>query len=135
MISKKIVLHFPKNIWGKPIVCHLAKNFDILFSILKAEVTPREEGLVVMELSGKREEYKKGIDFLKEAGVTIQALSQDITRREDVCTHCGACLAVCPTKALSLNRDTLEVAFDPGHCIGCEQCIMACPPRAMEVRF
>lgn len=135
MISKKIVLHFSKDTWEKPIVCHLSKDFDLIFNILKAEVTPHEEGLVVMELSGRRHEYHRGIDYLKKEGVTVQPLSQDVSRREERCTHCGACVAVCPAKALRTRRSTQEVLFEPVKCIGCELCIPACPPRAMETRF
>jgi ferredoxin len=135
MVSRKIVLHFSKDIWDRPIICHLSKEYDLIFNILKAEVTPREEGLVVMELSGKRKEYDRGIKYLKEEGVRIQPLEQDIIRVEETCIHCGACLAACPTEALRMEPGTLEVLFDSDKCIGCEMCIPACPPRAMEVRF
>ncbi len=135
MLSKKIVLKFTKDIWAKPTVCYLSKNFDLVFNILKAEITPREEGLLVLELIGSKQEYKRGIDFLKEQGVNIQPLSQDIIRREDRCTHCGACVAVCPTRALHARRDSQEIAFDPTKCIGCELCLPACPPHAMEIKF
>ncbi len=135
MISKKIVLHFSKSIWDRPIVCFLSKNFDLTFNILKAEITPNEEGLMVMELTGNRQEFKRGIDYLKEHGINVQPLAQDLVRNEDRCTHCGACLAVCPTRALHVRKDTMEVVFDAAKCIGCELCIPACPPRAMEVKF
>jgi ferredoxin len=135
MKSKKIVLHFSSQIWDQPLVCSLSRDFDLTFNILKAEVTPREEGLVVLELSGTEGQYRKGIKFLKEKGVKIQPLSKDVIRIEEKCTHCGACLAVCPTEAMTVDRETWEVIFDPQKCIGCELCLPACPPRAMEVRF
>ena len=135
MVSRKIVLHFSKKIWDRPIVCHLSKDFDLVFNILKAEILPREEGLVVMELSGKRDEYNRGIAFLREEGVEIQPLSQDVIRIEECCTHCGACLAACPTEAMRTDPESMEIIFDPAKCIGCELCIPACPPRAMEVSF
>ncbi len=131
-VSRKIVLHFSREIWDQPLVCRLAKEFDLVFNITKAEVTPREEGLVVLDLSGPESEYKKGIKFLKESGVRVQSLSQDVRRNEAKCTHCGACLAVCPSEALDVDRNTWIVSFDPQKCIGCELCIPACPPHAME---
>jgi ferredoxin len=135
MKSKKIVLHFSKEIWDKPVVCNLGKEYDLTFNILKAEVTPREEGLVVLELTGTEGQYRKGIRYLRDQGVKIQPLSKDVIRIEEKCTHCGACLAVCPTEALSVNRETWEVIFDPQECIGCELCLPACPPQAMEIEF
>ena len=135
MKSKKIVLHFSKEIWDQPVVCNLGKEYDLTFNILKAEVTPREEGLVVLELTGTESQYRKGVKYLREQGVRIQPLSKDVVRDEEKCTHCGACLAVCPTEALTVDRTTWEVIFDPQKCIGCELCLPACPPRAMEIEF
>jgi ABC-type methionine transport system ATPase subunit len=53
-ISKRIVLHFPRRMVDRPIVSKLVKDFNLDFNILKASVTPDEEGLLVMELTGKR---------------------------------------------------------------------------------
>lgn len=134
-VSRKIVLHFSRQTWDQPLVCHLAKDFNLTFNILKAEITPNAEGMVVLELSGREGEYKKGVKFLKERGVRVESLSRDVTRDEAKCTHCGSCLAVCPTEALAMDRSTWRVGFDPQKCIGCEACIPACPPRAMEIGF
>ncbi len=62
MITKKIVLHFPQRLVDEPIVYKLVKDFDLKFNILKASVTPQEQGLMVMELSGKAENYDKGVE-------------------------------------------------------------------------
>ncbi|MFC2057068.1 NIL domain-containing protein, partial [Chloroflexota bacterium] len=63
-ISKRIVLHFPKRLVDRPIVTRLIKDFNLDFNILKASVTPDEEGLLVLELSGQQEDYDKGISYL-----------------------------------------------------------------------
>ncbi len=134
-VSKRIVLHFPKRIVERPIVCRLAKDYDLEFNILKALVTPEEEGLLVLELSGEQKDYDKGIRYLTEAGVRIQSLSQDFTRNEERCTHCGACITICPSGVFELDPKTRLVAFKDEKCIACGLCILACPPRAMEVHF
>ena len=135
MKSRKIVLHFAKQSWDQPVVCHLSKDFDLTFNILKAKVTPKEEGILVLELTGTDAQYRKGVKYLRERGVRIQPLSKDVVRKERKCTHCGACLAVCPTEALTTDRETWEIIFDPQKCIGCELCLPACPPRAMAIEF
>jgi len=134
-VSRRVVLHFPRSLVDQPIMCRLAKDFDLEFNILKASVTPKEEGVLVVELSGAAEDYKKGTQYLAETGVEIQPLSQDIVRNETRCTHCGACVVLCPTGALATDLVTRRVDFDDTQCIACEICVPACPPRAMEVRF
>ncbi len=135
MKSKKIVLNFSKEIMDQPVVCQLAREYDLTFNILKAKITPKEEGLMVIELTGSESQYRKGVKYLREQGVVIKPLSKDVVRVEGKCTHCGACLAVCPTDALAVDRETWKVIFDPQKCIGCELCLPACPPRAMEIEF
>lgn len=134
-VSKRIVLHFPKSLVDRPIVYRLIKDFDLEFNILKAAVTPEEEGLLVIELTGTQNNYKKGIDYLAGSGVNIQSLSQDVIRNEERCTQCGACITNCPTDAFILNHDTREITFNHEKCIACEICINTCPPRAMELHF
>ena len=134
-VSRRLVLHFPQRLLDKAIVSHLVKDFNLDFNILKASVTPGEEGLLVMELVGERGDYDKGVKYLTDAGVKIQPLSQDVVRNDLRCTHCGACITLCPTGAFTLEKGTRKVKFDHTKCVVCELCIKACPPRAMELRF
>jgi len=134
-VSKRIVLRFPPRLSGQPIVSRLVKEFNLDFNILKASITPEEEGILVLELSGEQNDYDKGIRYLTKTGVRIQSLSQDVLRNEERCTHCGACITVCPTGAFELDPATRKVTFHDDRCIACGLCIKACPPRAMEVHF
>ncbi|MCX5678818.1 MAG: 4Fe-4S binding protein [Candidatus Omnitrophica bacterium] len=135
MVSKKIVLTFKHDNVGQPIVYKLVKDYDLVFNILQAKITPQEEGVMVLELKGKKENYAAGIKYLTLLGVKIQPLSQDVTRDEDRCTHCGACVTICPSEALYTDKKTMKVIFDPEKCIACELCVKACPPRAMMVKL
>ena len=134
-VSRRIVLHFPDRLVDKPIVSRLVKDFGLEFNILKASVSPGQEGLLVMELTGDRRSYDKGVKYLTEVGVRIQSLSQDVVRNEARCTHCGACITLCPSGAFSLEPGTRKVLFDHTKCVVCELCIKACPPRSMELYF
>ncbi len=134
-VAKKIVLHFPQQTIDKPIVSSLIREFGLDFNILKASISPGEEGLMIMELTGEQKDYNRGIKYLREAGLEIQYLSQDVWRNDDRCTHCGACIAMCPTRAFTLEEKTRKVLFDNSKCIVCELCVRACPPRAMELKF
>ncbi len=134
-VSKRIVLHFPRRLVARPIVSRLVREYNLDFNILKASVTPEEEGLMVLELSGKQEDYDKGIRYLATSGVRIQSLSQDVTRNEERCTHCGVCITICPTAAFEVDPTTRRIHFYNERCLACELCIKVCPPRAMELHF
>ncbi len=135
VVTKRIVLHFPGRLVERPIISRLVKDYDLEFNILRASITPEQEGLMVLELKGNQGEYDKGVEFLLKAGVKIQSLSQDVTRNEERCTHCGACVTVCPPGAFRVDAKTRMVIFDNKKCIACGLCIPACPPHAMEVHF
>ena len=134
MYSKILVLRFPKTAAQNPIVCYLTKDYDLIFNILNAAILPRKEGVLVLELSGSRKNFKEGVKYLKAQGVLVQNASQEVKRNNRKCTHCGACTAVCPTGALAIDRTDMSVAFDQKKCSICELCVPACPTRAMEVR-
>jgi len=133
--SARVVLRFPRSLVDQPIVSKLIKDYNLDFNILKASVSPREEGLLVMELTGQRKDFDKAMDYLTEAGVVTQPLSRDIRRNEDRCTDCGACVVMCPTWAFEVDEVTRKVRFDDSKCIACELCLLTCPPRAMELTF
>ena len=134
MYSKILVLRFPKTEVEKPIVCYLVKDYDLTFNILNAAVLPRKEGIMVLELSGTRKNFKSGVKYLKSQGVQVQNASQEVKRIKKKCTHCGACTAVCPTGALAVQRPEMMVDFNQKKCSVCELCLPACPSRAMEAR-
>jgi len=135
MVSKKIVLHFPQKLIDKPIISLLVKEYNLQFNILKASITPEEEGLMVLEISGEEKDFDLGIRFLGKEGVRIQPLSKDVKRNDIRCTNCGVCVTICPTKALVYESATYKVNFYDNKCIACELCIKACPVRAMKVTF
>lgn len=133
MSPKRIVLRFSTDISDKPIIYHLVKDYDLIFNIIKANVNPQKEGTMVMELTG--EKYDEGLEFLKSQGVRVQPLTEEVIRNEEKCTSCGACTAICPTGALSVERPSMEVCFDSDNCIVCQLCLKVCPLKAMEVKI
>lgn len=134
-VSRRIVLRFPEKLVDRPIVAKLVRDYGLDFNILKASITPEEEGLLVLGLSGRRVDYEKGIKYLKMTGVTVQLLSQDVVRNEERCTHCGACVSICPADAFVVDPKNKTVSFHNDKCVACGICIKACPPRAMDVHF
>lgn len=135
MPTFRIVLHFPKNLVNKPILYHLVKDYDLTFNILKAEVDPKEEGLLVLELGGENKNYKEVINYLKREGVGVELFSQDVAMDKKKCVDCGVCVPLCPTEALVKDEITAEVNFLEEKCIACGICLKACPYGAMKIQF
>lgn len=130
---KIIYLSFPPEASGRPVVCNLALLFNLSFNILKADISPRHEGSLTLEITGREENYRKGLTYLKENGVKITPASQKVFRDEDACMHCGLCTSLCRTKALSVDLATRKVLFDVEKCSACGMCTRVCPVRAMIV--
>ncbi|MDY6909581.1 MAG: NIL domain-containing protein [Thermodesulfobacteriota bacterium] len=133
MYARMLLLRFPREIVDKPIVTNLVRTYDLSLNILKAQIYPRKEGLMVMELRGNRKDYERGIQYLRDIGVIIESIAQGIRRDDERCYQCGACTAVCPTGALHIQRPEMEVLFDSERCSACELCVKTCPSRAMIV--
>jgi ferredoxin len=135
MQKKRVVLNYPPHLVDEPVISRLVKDFDLMVNITRARITPKEEGRMVLEITGKRSDLESGFKYLNEMGVRVQPLAHDVKWHEDRCTHCTACISVCPTKALDVNRSGMEVSFHRDKCIACELCIPVCPYQAMEILF
>jgi len=134
-VTHRVVLHFPPPISGKPIVYHLVRDYNLVFNILKASIGLEDQGLMVMELSGEEADYQRATEFLVKRGVRLQPLFQDITKNDESCVDCGACVGVCPSEALKFERPAMKVMLDPDSCVACAECVTACPVRAMKLTF
>ena len=73
-ISKKLVLHYPNNLTEQPVIYKLVKDYDLIFNILRAQVSPDKEGLLVMELTGEKKNVEEGIKYLHSLGIKTQPL-------------------------------------------------------------
>lgn len=76
-VCERVYLTFPKELVKEPIVCQLAKKFDILFNIRGSTVTA-EMGLVALEIDGERAEVDKAIKWLKEKGVIVEPIEKNV---------------------------------------------------------
>jgi Fe-S-cluster-containing dehydrogenase component len=135
MRKKRIVLTFPPNLIEQPIAYNLIKDYDLMVNVLRGNITPREQGRLIVEMSGSKKNIDAGMNYLSGLGVEVQSLAQDIKWHEDKCTHCTACISTCPSKALDVDREEMTVSFVKDKCIACELCVKVCPYRAVEIQF
>lgn len=134
-MRKRVILRFKRNTIDKPIVYRLVKDFDLVFNILRANVSPKAESMMVMEIEGDDTKFAQGMEYLRSSNIVIEPIEQDISRDEERCVHCGLCTSVCATEALGIDRQTMKVSFDYEKCVACELCVKVCPVRAMHVYF
>ncbi len=134
-MKEKMVLYFPSTTTEQPFIYYLIKDFNLLINIMKANINPRKEGRMVVEISGEQADFAAGLEFIQARGVKVFPLEQEIVWLEERCTHCGACTVICPVDALELDRETMKINFSGEKCVVCEHCIKTCPARAMEARY
>jgi ferredoxin len=127
------ILRFSKCTSNEPIIYQLVKLYDVEFNILKADILPQRDGLMILGLKGTKANVGKGLAYLEEQGVKVERLAASIRRDDEKCFQCGVCTGVCPVGALSLHRPDMAVLFDPDKCTGCSLCVPICPVRAMEI--
>ena len=135
MKKQKVVLSFPPEKVEDPIIYHLIKDYDLMVSILRATIDPGKQGLMVVELSGANSQLSHGINYLESVGVGVEPLTQEIQHLEERCFSCTACVPICPTSALDVDRESWVVSFNPDKCVVCLSCVDVCVYKAVESYF
>jgi L-aspartate semialdehyde sulfurtransferase ferredoxin len=135
MKKKKVVLTFPPSSVEDPIIYHLISDHGLKVNILRAAIDPGKQGRMVVELTGEESRLSGGTAYLERQGIGIEPLAGEIRHLEDQCTSCTACVPVCPTGALDVNRETWMVSYDADRCVVCLSCVDVCPYRAIVSHF
>lgn len=133
MYRRIYFIRYPKEISDKPVIYRLIKEYDVEVNILRADILPQREGILIIEMTGAKSNVTNGLEFLKSHGAITERLATRIRRDEERCFQCGACTGVCPVQALYIRREDMAVLFDADKCTGCSQCVLICPVRAMEM--
>lgn len=130
----EVQLTFSPDISTEPLVSYLARDYGLTFSILQARITPREEGHMTLKLMGSSDNIQSGISYLKQEGVKVTGIAHHIARVEDLCMHCGMCLALCTAGALGVAVGSRLVTFDVDLCTACGLCARVCPVHSMVLQ-
>ena len=133
MAKKRVVLSFPPHTVEEPITYHLIKDYGLMVNILRATIDPGKRGRMVVELSGEKDTLSQGLEYLEKMEVTVESLTREVKYDEDRCMSCTACVPVCPTNALDVDRSSWQVAYDAEKCVVCLSCVEACPYRAVKI--
>jgi L-aspartate semialdehyde sulfurtransferase ferredoxin len=135
MKKTRVVFSFPPTNVEEPVTYRLIKDYDLVVNILRASIDPGKQGRMVVELSGEESQIALAFNYLDKLGVGVEPLSGEIQRIEERCTGCTACVPICPTGALDVDRTSWKVSYDPEKCIVCLSCVDVCIYRAVEVNL
>ena len=136
MVTKRLTLFFPKSETEKPIVYHLVKDYDLVVNIFRAKVTPEEYGYLVLDVSGDEADVARGMEYVRSFNVDVHDSAVGVSWNAERCTHCGACLAHCPTDALRISDPaTRTILFESSACVECLACLKVCPYGACSSLF
>jgi len=77
MDKLRVKFTFVQELIKEPIIWKLAKQFDVVTNIRRADVTD-DRGWVILELEGERDEIDRGLDWVRQQGVRIDPVYEDI---------------------------------------------------------
>jgi ABC-type methionine transport system ATPase subunit len=77
MGRRRLKLIFGPDMVKEPVIYQLGKKFEIVTNIRRADVT-RDQGWVLLEISGEPEELDRGVTFLESCGVKVEQAEGDL---------------------------------------------------------
>ena len=128
----KYMLKFPSEVVDSPILAETVLKTGVLINILRAKVD-YDEGTIVIGIIGNKNQQKRVVDSLVRNGLEVSRLEKNINNDTNKCVDCGACIALCPTSAISFNKDW-SINVDGEKCIRCRVCVEACPLRSLSIQ-
>ncbi|MCE0498371.1 MAG: NIL domain-containing protein [Methylacidiphilales bacterium] len=69
--TQRFWLTFDGETNRKPLICEMARKFDVIFNIRNASVTPAI-GLIALELEGERTVVQKAVAWFESNGVQVE---------------------------------------------------------------
>jgi len=127
----KYILRYPENIISKPILSDAIIKTGVMVNIIIASVE-YSKAVIIISVVGGRDEEEKIIGYLKKKGVSVEKIDANIIKDDWKCVDCGACVGVCPTKAITMVDNSMKL--DNDECIRCGACVTACPTRALKMQ-
>jgi hypothetical protein len=77
MARRRLKLIFGPDLVKEPVIYQLGKQFDIVTNVRRADVS-RDQGWVLLELTGEAEELDRGVAYLDSRGVVVEPAEGDV---------------------------------------------------------
>jgi L-aspartate semialdehyde sulfurtransferase ferredoxin len=123
---KRYLLRFRGDNVEKPIISGCVIETGALIDILRADANEN----VLIRIPKEKEHDV--VAFFEEKGVEIRPLNNAVVYDKDLCIDCGACISLCPTGALSFDKNK-KLVYDEEKCILCKNCLDGCPRKALKL--
>ncbi len=76
-MKQQVRLMFPQHLIKEPVIFTMAKKFDVMPNIRMARVTD-SFGEMILELEGTEENLTKGLNSLRELGISVELIENSI---------------------------------------------------------
>ena len=77
MARRRIKLIFSPSLVKEPVIYQLGHNFEIVTNLRRADVT-RDQGWVLLEMTGEADELDRGVQYLESRGVKVEPAEGDL---------------------------------------------------------
>lgn len=77
MAKKQVMFTFPENLIKEPIIYNMAKKFNVVTNIRRADVS-ENKGWVVLELEGRDPDIEKSVEWVTSRGVRVDPVVGDV---------------------------------------------------------
>jgi L-aspartate semialdehyde sulfurtransferase ferredoxin len=77
MGRRRLKLIFGSALVKEPVIYQLGRKFEIVTNIRRADVS-KDQGWVLLEVSGEPEELDRGVAYLESRGVTVEPAEGDL---------------------------------------------------------
>jgi ferredoxin len=128
-MEMRLLLKFDSKTIKVPVISRATLETGALINILRDTVGARKGEIIIEVEDDKVQEVEK---IIEELGVEVAELVGAITKDEERCVHCGACISICPTEVFTFNGEK-KVIVEAEKCIHCGACVKVCPTEALSL--
>jgi ferredoxin len=121
-------LKFDSKSVREPVISKTTLEKNTLINIIRGSVGAREGELVVEIDDSRADEI---IEYIKGKGVDVTKIVERISKDDERCVHCGACVSICPVEVFRIEE--FRIVADQDRCIRCGICVNVCPLSALEL--
>ncbi|HUZ86223.1 MAG TPA: NIL domain-containing protein [Candidatus Baltobacterales bacterium] len=77
MGRRRLKLIFGPDLVKEPVIYQLGRKFELVTNIRRADVT-RDQGWVLLEITGEPDELDRGVAYLEARGVSVEPAEGDL---------------------------------------------------------